>query len=189
MGSVATKDARLAELMTAAQSGDREAYERLLETIAPMLRRLVERHRGFLGRADVEDLVQDVLLSLHAVRATYDPTRPFIPWLLAIARHRLADGARRYARTSAHEMAVDDLDVTFAAEVTNPLDDHYGDAGALRHAIDALPSGQRQAIELLKLQEMSLKDAAAVSGISVGALKVATHRAIATLRRLLMNQS
>ncbi len=183
-----TRDAHLVELMTAAQAGQREAYERLLETITPILRRIVQRHRGFLRPDDIEDLVQDVLLSVHAVRMTYDPRQPFLPWLLAITRNRLADGGRRYARTSAHEIVVEDLDVTFATKVTNPLDEGYGDVGALHHAIGALPAGQRQAIELVKLQEMSLREAAAVSGMTVGALKVAAHRAMASLRRLLKNK-
>jgi RNA polymerase sigma-70 factor (ECF subfamily) len=182
---VPTSDARLAELMKAAQSGDKAAYGQLLETVTPLLHRLVRRQRGFLGPAEVEDLVQDILLSVHAVRRTYDPGRPFIPWLLAITRNRLADGARRHARTSAHEIAMDDLDVTFAAESTNPSLEGSADSEVLRRAIEALPAGQRRAIELLKLREMSLKDAAAATGTTVGALKVATHRAVAALRAVL----
>jgi RNA polymerase sigma-70 factor (ECF subfamily) len=65
------------------------------------------------------------------------------------------------------------------------LQDGYGDAQALAQAMADLPSGQRQAIELIKLREMSLKEASTVSGISVGALKVAVHRGIAALRRAL----
>jgi RNA polymerase sigma-70 factor (ECF subfamily) len=49
----------------------------------------------------------------------------------------------------------------------------------------ALPPGQRQALELMKLQEMSLKEAAAATGMTVGALKVSVHRAMATLRKVL----
>ena len=56
---------------------------------------------------------------------------------------------------------------------------------ALRKAIEDLPSGQRQAIKLVKLGEMSLKEAATASGMSIAALKVATHRALKTLRRVL----
>jgi RNA polymerase sigma factor (sigma-70 family) len=124
-----------------------------------------------------------VLLSVHAVRATYDPTRPFMPWLLAIVRHRLADGARRHARTAAREVHRDD--VTFRDSTTNAHANASHDLEALQHAVQALPAGQRQAIELLKLQELSLKEAAGASGTSVGALKVATHRAMAALRRAL----
>ena len=188
MGLVLTNDARLVELMAAAQTGDKEAYEQLLESVTPMLRRVVRRQRAFLGADEVEDLVQEILLSVHVARTTYDPGRPFTPWLLAITRNRLADGARRHARTAAHEIAVDDLDVTFSADDTNPLYEGFGDPEALRQAIQALPAGQRQAIELLKLREMSLKEAAAASGTTVGALKVATHRAMFALRRLLIDK-
>jgi RNA polymerase sigma-70 factor (ECF subfamily) len=175
----------LGQLMRAAQGGDAAAYAELLRAIAPQVRRVVMRQRAFAGIADVEDLVQDVLLSVHAVRATYDSSRPFVPWLLAIVRNRLADGARRYARTARREIHVDESDVTFFEVETNTDTGELGDADAVREAVRALPEGQRQAIELLKLKELSLKEAAEASGTSVGALKVATHRAMATLRRAL----
>lgn len=68
--------------------------------------------------------MQDVLLSLHAVRATYDPQRPFMPWLLAILRNRLVDGARRHGRTATHEVRVEDLDVTFRRPARIPIRRH-----------------------------------------------------------------
>jgi RNA polymerase sigma factor (sigma-70 family) len=172
-------------LMRAAQGGDAAAYAELLRTIAPQVRRVVMRQRAFAGIADVEDLVQDVLLSVHAVRATYDSSRPFVPWLLAIVRNRLADGARRYARTARREIHVEESDVTFLQVETNMDTAELGDAETLREAVRELPQGQREAIELVKLKELSLKEAAEASGTSVGALKVATHRAMATLRRAL----
>lgn len=178
-------DARLGALMSAAQAGDGTACLTLLQEIAPRVRRTVLRRRGDRASADLEDLVQDVLLSVHVARASYDPGRPFLPWLPAIVRNRLADGARRYARQTAHEVQMEDLDVTFAALATNPPWESLGDAQALRAAIDVLPRRQRQAVELLKLRELSLKEAAAATGMSVGALKVATHRAVAALRRIL----
>jgi RNA polymerase sigma factor (sigma-70 family) len=180
-----THEERLSALMRSAQAGDAGAYAALMQELAVRLRRIVRHRRAFLTHADVEDLVQDVLLSVHAVRATYDLTRPFLPWLLAIARNRLADAARRYGRSGAHEVVVEDLDVTFVSEKTNTLTATYGDPEALREAIAELPPGQRSAIEMLKLREMSLKEAAAASGASVGALKVATHRAMDALRRKL----
>jgi len=178
-------DDQLGSLMRAAQSGDSAAYLRLLHALTPRIRRVIARQRGFVGTEEVEDLVQDVLLSLHSVRATYDPSRPFMPWVLAIVRNRLVDGARRYARSSGREVHIDDADVTFSEAATNLDREGPGDVEALRRAVGALPDGQRQAIELLKLQELSLKEAAAVSGSTVGALKVATHRAMAALRKAL----
>jgi RNA polymerase sigma-70 factor (ECF subfamily) len=178
-------DARLAFLMRSAQAGDADAYVTLMQELAAHVRRMVRRRRAFLPDADVEDLVQDVLLSVHAVRATYDATRPFLPWLLAITRNRLADAARRHARQAAREVVAEDLDVTFFSGRTNTVEAVHGDLGALKEAIAHLPAGQRSAIELLKLREMSLKEAAAASGTSVGALKVAAHRAMEALRRRL----
>ena len=183
-----THEERLAALMRSAQGGDADAYAALMRDLAVRVRRIVRHRRAFLGQADVEDLVQDVLLSVHAVRATYDATRPFLPWLLAITRNRLADAARRYARYGAHEIVVEDLDVTFFDQSTNTMKTTYGDPEALTEAIADLPAGQRSAIELLKLREMSLKEAAAASGTSVGALKVATHRAMDALRRKLKKE-
>jgi RNA polymerase sigma factor (sigma-70 family) len=178
-------DEQLRVLMRAAQNGDADAYRALLTAVTPRIRRVVRARRGFLDVADIEDLVQDVLLSVHAVLATYDSARPFMPWLLAIVRNRLADAARRYGRQQAHEMLVDDVQVTFAEIATNTTAEGPGDLEALEQAVRALPAGQRQAIELLKLHEMSLKEASAATGTSIAALKVATHRAIVSLRRIL----
>jgi RNA polymerase sigma factor (sigma-70 family) len=178
-------DHALAALMRDAQAGDAHAYVRLLKEITPRLRQFVHNQRRFLGPEEIEDLVQDVLLSLHAVRRTYDPLRPFMPWLMAIARNRLADSARRYARQAAHEVQVEKLPVTFSNGGANREGGVYRDPEALSQAIQALPRGQREAIEMLKLREMSLNEAAASSGMSVGALKVSVHRAMIALRRML----
>ena len=101
MNQQPTDERALERLMQAAQAGDVQAYARLLKGITPRVHGMVRRQRQFLPAADIEDLVQDVLISLHAVRATYDPGRPFMPWLMAITRNRLADGARRYVRQKA----------------------------------------------------------------------------------------
>lgn len=180
---------QFAQWMRAAQCGDRRAYSRLLREVTPRLRNFVRARRRFLQPADIEDLVQDILLSLHAVSATYDSRRPFMPWLLAIAHHRLADGARRHARRAAHEVQVETLPVTFSDAEPNIAGDAYGDPEALDRAVRRLPPGQRKAVEMLKLREMSLKEAAAASGTSVTALKVSVHRAIGALRKVLTNES
>jgi RNA polymerase sigma-70 factor (ECF subfamily) len=176
---------RLGALMRAAQDGDSAAYLALLTEIAPLIRRLVQRNRRFLQRSDVEDLVQDILLSLHAVRATYDPARPFLPWLFAIARNRMTDGARRHLRRAGNEVSVAEYPETFSDDEANRQESSYADPVALRRAIGGLPPKQRQAVEMLKLREMSLKDAASATGMSVAALKVSVHRGMIALRKAL----
>jgi len=172
--------------MARAQDGDRQAYRTLLEDLAPYLRSIAGR--CFKQPSDVEDAVQDVLLTVHMVRHAYDPNRPFGPWLLAIANRRIIDRLRRETRQKAREIALSAERETFSASPANLSDRNFDDA-ALGEAIERLPPEQRQAIRLLKLNEMSLKEAAEASGRSIAALKVATHRAIKSLRKMLGRQS
>ncbi|MGH7247711.1 MAG: sigma-70 family RNA polymerase sigma factor [Pseudomonadota bacterium] len=181
-------DRDLADLMRSAQAGNARDYAQLLHAITPRLRSYLRGQRRFFGAEGIEDLVQDVLLSLHAVLATYDPSRPFMPWLLAIARNRLADSARRYARHSAHEVQVAALPENVPDQEADIDAGEYRDPEALLQAIQELPRGQRQAIEMLKLREMSLREAAAASGASTGSLKVSVHRAMRALRRALAKE-
>jgi RNA polymerase sigma factor (sigma-70 family) len=171
--------------MARAQDGDREAYRRLLEGIAPYLRFLARRR--LRDSLDVEDAVQDVLLTVHAVRHTYDPARPFGPWLVAIANRRIVDALRRYGRTRLREEAFAEEHETLAAPEAN-LPGGGMDARALCAVVERLPQGQRQAVRLLKLEEMSLKEAAVVTGMSIAALKVATHRGLKNLRKLIASE-
>lgn len=171
--------------MARAQEGDREAYRGLLEEITPYLRSLAARLMQ--NRGDVEDAVQDALLTVHAVRHTYDPMRPFGPWLVAIARRRIVDGLRRRGRAASRETPLDAEHETFAAPETN-YHETASDGRALREALEGLPPGQREALRMLKLEEMSLKEAAAASGTSIAALKVATHRGLKNLRKIFGKQ-
>jgi RNA polymerase sigma-70 factor (ECF subfamily) len=173
------------KLMALAQDGDREAYRRLLEGVTPHLRSLAKR--CFREAADVEDVVQDVLLTIHVVRHAYDPRRPFGPWLVTIANRRIIDRLRHDTRRRAHDVALSTNHETFADPATNLHQDTLDEAD-LAHAIERLPPDQRQTITMLKLNEMSLKEAAAASGRSIPSLKVATHRAIKSLRRLIKSQ-
>jgi RNA polymerase sigma-70 factor (ECF subfamily) len=171
-----------AGLMAAAQSGDAASYRRLLTAVTPYLRSVAARHHR--DRADIEDSVQDILLTVHAVRHTYDPARPFKPWLVAIARRRIIDRLRGQGRRRARETFLAPEHETFAAPETNTYEAEP-DARALRDAVAQLPEGQRQAVTLLKIEEKSLKEASQATGMSIVALKVSTHRAVKTLRKIL----
>ncbi len=173
------RDARWAAWMRAAQQGDSRAYERLLRECLPLLRAICRQR--LRDPAEVEDAVQDTLLTLHRVRHTYDPARPFRPWLAAIADRRALDRLRALARRRGREADIE------AAEQIGV----GGDAEArllsadLQAAVRELPQSQRTALQLTKIEAMSLAEASARSRMSIGALKVATHRAVQSLRRKL----
>lgn len=172
--------------MRAAQDGDSRSYERLLTEVLPVLRAVVSSK--WRKREDVEDIVQDVVLSLHAVRHTYDPHRPFMPWLMAITMRRIADAARKRAGR-AGETLVDTIPETFHDVSTKIGQEHSEDHEAVQHAMAALPEGQREAVDLLKLKEMSLQEASAASGKSIVSLKVSVHRALKSMRAHLDRKS
>jgi RNA polymerase sigma-70 factor (ECF subfamily) len=173
------REARWAGLMAAAQAGDAAAYDRLLRDVAPRIRAIARAR--LRDAAEAEDAVQDTLLTLHRLRHTYDPARPFGPWLTAIATRRAIDRLRRRGRTTGRETDLEDL--PDGAASTPPDAEARLAARDLRAAVATLPESQRTALRLAKLEDLSLAEASARSGLSIGALKVATHRAMQTLRR------
>lgn len=171
------------EWMARAQDGDTAAYQKLLSAVVPLIRAIVGKR--ITDPDKIEDIVQDVLVSVHKNRHTYDPKMAFAPWLVTIAQRRTVDVLRKIYRQNDREVLVDEYPETFLSDETNtsPEDDLVFALGdELHRALDTLPAGQRTAVELLKLREMSLKEASDASGMSVAALKVAMHRALKSLR-------
>lgn len=172
-------------LMARAQAGDRLAYGQLLVEIVPYLRSIASRYLG--SSPDLEDAVQEILMSVHAIRHTYEPSRPFRPWLVTIASRRLIDALRRRSRNLLHEVETTDTMPEMASDDPDPsaIADRIVDIREVRRAIAGLPPRQREAVQLLRLQELSLDEAATASGQSPGSLKVACHRALKSLARIL----
>jgi len=175
-----------AGLMAQAQDGDGDAYARLLTAVLPKVRQIVRSRISDVQFA--EDVVQEVLLSIHANRHTFDPSLPFAPWLYAIATRRVADQLRKIYRNRSREILVDEYPETFSGEGTNDYEEGalaYATSDTLKKALAQLPKGQRTAVELLKLRDMSLKEASIESSMSVPALKVAMHRGLKALQKLI----
>ncbi len=164
--------------MAAAQAGDAVAYQRLLGELLPYVRSAV---RGRIGDdpAD-EDVVQEVLIRIHTARHTYHPDRPLLPWVRAIARNASVDQARRRARERGRQGET--------APDTLPADPPPAEGPLSRpmvRALDRLPASQREAVTLLKLEGLSVQEAARRAGVSPGALKLRAHRGYRALRDLL----
>lgn len=174
--------------MAAAQRGDGAAYASLLTSILPPLRAFVRR-RG-VDDGEVEDVVQEVLLSIHRARHTWRASRPFDPWMWAIARNASTDALRRQLRDRARrgptaeeaELAADGAgpeDLFLAGEVSPEL----------ARALAGLPAAQREAVELLYVEQLSAAEAATRAGVTVSALKVRAHRGSRALRAALQEDA
>lgn len=165
-------------LMLRSVAGDAQAYRRLLELLAPRLRAFVGRRLPGDASA-VEDIVQESLLAIHRYRDRYDTSQPLAPWVYAIARYKLMDHFRRASRGGVN------IPIDAVAEF---LEQSQPEETAAAHDIAALlkqlPPKQMTAIKLVKLEDMSVREAAAKTGMSESAIKVNIHRGIKKLATL-----
>lgn len=164
--------------MTAAQGGDGAAYERLLAAVASHLRGFFRR-RLSRDLDSVEDLVQETLLALHNQRHTYEPSRLFTPWVHAIAKYKLIDYLRR-STADVEEGLPDDDTLVGLGEEADAAESARRDLAKL---LSALPPRFRLPIEHVKLEGLSVQEAAARTGMSVSAVKIGIHRGLKVLAR------
>lgn len=169
---MAASEAELKSQMLAAVAGDRAAYRALLGD----LRRRFEvffRRRLAQMPAEVDDLVQETLIAIHAKRETFDPDQPFTPWAYAIARYKLVDHLRR---TRKPMIPLEDAELV--AEDAGAAAEASGD---VERVLALLPERARAVLRSVKLDGLSTAQAAARHGLSESAVKVGVHR---SLRRL-----
>jgi RNA polymerase sigma-70 factor (ECF subfamily) len=164
----------------AARRGDATAYEGCLRELAAMLRGYYRRRLAALPD-EVEDLVQETLIAVHNQRHTYDPSQPLTAWVHAIAKYKYVDLVRRRAgRDALNEPLDDDLEA-FASS-----DHEAADAKRdLRKLLATLPDRHRRPIELVKIEGLSVAEAAARAGMSESAVKVGVHRGLKALAELI----
>ena len=161
-------------------SGDARAYHAFLQAIGDLLRVYFRRRLGSLPD-EVEDLVQESLLAIHAKRQTYDPALPVTAWCYAIARYKLADLLRRRNR---REQRTDSLGEDTAREPCAPEHDEMAGRD-LDQLLAQLPARQQVAIRHMKLEGMSVAETAQRTGMSESAVKVGVHRGLKSLARLI----
>src|ERR1700745_1076232 len=157
-------------MMAAAQNGNSLAYHRLLSQVEVRLRAYYARR---LPQAMTDDIIQEVLVAIHLKRHTYDPSRSFEVWLMAIARYKWIDTLRSL-KTKATEALDDDF----------PIPDHgeaVVNARTLDQLLATLSPAQSDVIRLVKLQGLSIQEASAVTGQSAELVRVNVHRGIKNL--------
>ena len=175
----AAQESRWKELMVEAQGGNAASYRQLLSEIAPFIQRILLKT---LARKDhAEDIVQEVLISVHKAMSTYDPSRPFMPWLMAIVNFRRTDYLRsHYATRDNLSAPLEDIDLE---NVT--FDHHEGEYKDIERALTSLGPRQREVFDLVKMKGYSAKEVSEKTGMSVSAVKVSVHRSLQKLKEKL----
>ncbi len=174
MARLGELETRLKALMLAGLAGDVAAHCALLKALGVALRRYYARRLG-AGAADVEDLVQETLIAVHARRATYQPDVPFTAWAYAIARYKLIDLYRRQGRRQT--VPLEDAGALFIAD--------HGDAATagrdLDHVLSATSAQSAALIRHTHVDGLSTRETAELTGLSESAVKVAIHRGLKKL--------
>jgi RNA polymerase sigma-70 factor, ECF subfamily len=173
-----SNEVELKELMLASLRGDAAAHRLLLTRLSGHLRAYYKGKLSRIGRgaSEAEDLTQEALMAIHIRRHTYDPAEPLTPWVHAIARYKLIDHLR-HTEAARGNVPVEE------AENVMAQDDHAGAESAydLVRLLGALPEKMRAAIQSVKLEGLSVEEAASRHGMSESAVKVNVHRGMKAL--------
>lgn len=178
--ALGAREAQLQALLLQGLTGDAAAYRMFLAALAVHVRSFLSR-RLAQRPCEVEDLLQEVLLAVHNARHTYQAQQPLTAWVQAIARYKLADHYRSYARHDAlHEGLEDDSDLFAASE-----QEAAQATRDLAKLLAQLPERQRLPIVHVKLEGLSVEETARMIGLSSSAVKVGIHRGLKALAKLM----
>ncbi len=177
-------ESRWSALMVSAQGGNQDDYRALLMELGDVVHRFLCSRFGH--HHFIEDCVQEALVAIHNARHTYDPRRPFRPWLFAIVRHKTIDILRKQrTRDRAAEDYKRDQDV-LSEPFASPESDHGMPEDGL---LGQLPEQHREVLVLTKVIGYSIAETAGKLGISQGAVKVRVHRAVHKLRHMMEEEA
>jgi RNA polymerase sigma-70 factor (ECF subfamily) len=167
------EEKELARLMRAAIAGDEKAYSDFLRRAACLMRGFVRRKIA-QGGVDPEDIVQETLLAIHMKRHTWRNDAPIMPWLYAIARHKLVDAFRRRGRQV--EIEIGEVAHTLAQPEAETIRDRE-----ISRALATLAPGQRSVVAAVSVDGRSIGETAKRLGMSEAAVRVALHRGLTAI--------
>ena len=173
------QESQCQQWMLATQNGDKASYAQLLAAIELLAQRYLASRLAV--RDDAGDLVQEILISIHKARHTYDASKPFYPWMYAISRYRLQDYLRRYYRLRARETG-ESLTPAEDTHAQNP-EQTAGDKELSERLLSYLKPKQRRIVEMLYLEGNSAKEVSDEMDISVSDVRTSAHRAMKQMKQ------
>lgn len=172
-----TQNQELVTLLRMAQAGDQAAYARFLQAITPIITRMVKNR---VGDGDRDDVVQEILVSVHKARHTHDGMRPVMPWLASIARFRMTDHMRKHYAARDHLMSdISEMENTLA-DVT----ESHRQNESIADLLHQVPEREKQILTLMHVEGYTAKQVGEKLSMGESAVKVAAHRAIKKIRAL-----
>lgn len=175
------QDEEWRELAVLSQKGDKRAYRDLLNSIVPFIK---GRISGGLANPDwIDDITQDVLISVHKSLETYSGDRAFKPWLNAIIQFRRTDFLRKHYKTKKVKESSAEKSEVFSEDVT--FSPNAGELKDIEGAMQSLSDKQRKIFQMMKIEGYTAQEVADEMDMSVSAVKVSAHRTAAKLKEIL----
>jgi RNA polymerase sigma-70 factor, ECF subfamily len=181
------RDDALEEHLAAAIQGDRAAIERVLRTIRPLVVRYCRARLGRTERtfASADDVAQEVCMAVLTALPSYrDQGRPFLAFVYGIASHKVID-AHRAAGRNKSEPVPDVPDSPVAGDGPEQFALQFEATGEMKSLLSQLPDKQREILVLRVVNGYSAEETAEIVGSTPGAIRVAQHRALARLRKVM----
>jgi RNA polymerase sigma-70 factor (ECF subfamily) len=175
-------DAHLSAVLSAARTGDEDAFRTLYRALQPLLLRYL---RGLIG-ADAEDVASETWLQITRDLPRFEGDYPrFRGWAVTIGRHRAIDLARHRRRRPHSVVDVDELvDLPDTQDTAAIAADAIATHAAIQ-LIATLPRHQAEAVLLRVVVGLDAVAAGRVLGKRPGAVRIATHRGLRRLAELL----
>ena len=171
---------QLTQKLLAGLAGDGAAYADFLSQLSPILRRVIGRK---IPMGDVEDVLQEVLISIHKARHTYDGERPLMPWLMAITGFRMTD----FLRKTYSEMRHNQVDIADYENVLEAVTEAPDENESINEMLDGVGQRERKILSLMHVEGYTASEVGLQLRMKESAVKVAAHRAIKKIRERLGN--
>ena len=170
------KSSELQDLFKGALEGDQKKYSDFLCIINKILRGFVKKR---IAVNDAEDVVQEILISIHKARHTYDGIRPIMPWIFAIARFRIAD----YLRKTYSNIRFENCDFEELCEILPDVTIVSQDSEYIDDILKNVSSREKTILTMMYIEECRVKEVATNLKMTESAVKVAAHRAIKKIKK------
>lgn len=171
----------LKDLLRLAVAGDADSYQRFLLEISKVIRALICKK---ISAAEIEDVVQEILISIHKARHTYDFERPLMPWIMSIASFRVTDHLRKHYSQMRHKTSDIDEFVDVLTDVTN----EPSGSELVSEMFLEIDSKHQKILTMMYVEGYSAKEVGSSLGMNESAVKVAAHRAIKKIKQKFLKQ-
>ena len=176
MVTLIDKYSALTTLFRSGLEGNQADYAQFLTSITPLLKRMVGRR---LAACEVEDVCQEILISIHKARHTYDGVRPIMPWLASIAKFRISDHLRKhYTQRQDKTVDISELE-NILANVTEDGDERE----SIDELLEGMPENHKRILTLMHVEGYTAREVGVQMNMNESAVKVAAHRAIKKIRK------